>query len=453
MKVTIVHPAVGKIPGERYLRAWQMEPLPVAQLAALMPKDIAVTFFDDRMEAIDYNHPTDLVAMSVETYTAKRAYQIASEYRRQNVPVVMGGFHATLCPDEVMQYADAVVTGEAEEVWSQVIADFRNGRLKRRYASQACNFSGDILPDRSIFSGKDYVKISLLEAGRGCRFKCEFCSIHNFFQGQHHYRNTEFIVEELNQLKNRSKLHFFVDDNIVSDHNQAINLFNAIAPLKIKWVGQADITISENTELLRSMVESGCQGVLIGFESLNGQNLKRMKKRLLSSIEAIENAIKRIHRAGLRIYATFLFGYENDTPDDFDKVLNFCVRNKFFMVGFNHLTPFPGTELYNRLEKENRLRYHKWWLDPKYTYGQIPFESAVDSQVIEEECRRIRKKFYSLKSIFYRLSNPVHINSIVMFSYFLSINLLLKRDTNQRKQFPLGDLSYSQPLLKTSLNE
>jgi radical SAM superfamily enzyme YgiQ (UPF0313 family) len=448
MQLTIIHPCVGKIPGKKYLRAWQMEPLPVAQLAALTPKDVQICFWDDRMEEIPYENKTDLVAISVETYTAKRAYQIASEFRKRQVPVIMGGFHATLCTDEVSEYADSVVVGEVEKIWAQIIDDFKNNCLKKKYFGPSSDLSTDILPDRSVYQGKDYVKITLLEAGRGCRFNCEFCSIHEFFQGKHCFRNSEIIVKEIQQLKTKTKLFFFVDDNICANPEQSKKLFKELIPLKIKWVGQADILLSKDEELLDLMVKSGCQGILIGFESLLPDNLKKMNKNLMSSLYEIEQAIHLIHKKGIRIYATFLFGYDNDTDEVFDQVLKFCIKNKFFMVGFNHLTPFPGTRLYTRLVAENRLIYDKWWLSDRYTYGQIPFRSKIPPDVIENECRRIRTRFYSFTSILYRMRNLANISSLLMFGFYISINLLLRRDTGQRKKFPLGDKAYKGDLLK-----
>ncbi len=448
MKITLIHPAVGKIPGKKYIRAWQMESLPIAQLTALMPKNVELSFWDDRIEEIQYEENTDLVAMTVETYTAKRAYQIASEFRRKNVPVIMGGFHPTLCPDEVAEYADCVVVGESENIWLQILADLKNGKLAKKYVGDTCTFKKNIIPDRSLLKNKDYVNITLLEAGRGCRFNCEFCSIHVFYKRKHNYRNIKNIVEEVNQLKKSTKLFFFVDDNIVSDTEQAAQLFKALIPLKIKWVGQTDILIAKNTELLDLMVDSGCQGVLIGFESLSPDNQRVMNKSMIPSMDRMTNAIKKIHKKGIRIYATFLFGYEFDTPNEFNRVLDFCMKNKFFMVGFNHLTPFPGTQLYKRLEKENKLLYNKWWLSDEYTYGMIPFKSKLKADIIEKECRRIRRKFYSIPSILYRLTNLKNINSLLMFTFYLLINMLLRKDTGQRKSFPLGDIGYNKELLK-----
>jgi len=449
MKLTIIHPAVGKVPGKKYIRAWQMEPLSVAQLAALTPDNIDISFWDDRIESIPYEQPADLVAMSIETYTAKRAYQIATTYRQLGIPVVMGGFHATLCPDEVSEYADSIVIGEAESVWAQLLADFRKDDLKPRYMGQPQLDVSEVIPRRDVYRDKDYVKISLLEAGRGCRFKCDFCSIHNYFKKQHSIRRADIVIREIRQLKGRSKLFFFVDDNITSDQAYAADLFRRMVSLKIKWVGQADISIARNPELLELMVKSGCQGILIGIESLKTNNLKLMNKSFMPDKTELESVIRTLHRAGLRIYATFLFGYEEDTVRDFETVLRFCIRRKVFMVGFNILTPFPGTALYKRLERKKLLLYDKWWLDERFTYGQIPIKTNLKQALIETECRRIRKKFYSFSSILYRMFNWCNVNSLLMLIFYLSINNLLRRDTHLRKNFPLGDRSFSAPLMKT----
>jgi radical SAM superfamily enzyme YgiQ (UPF0313 family) len=451
MKIALILPSIGKIPGQKYIRAWQMEPLSIAQLAALTPKDIEVIFFDDRMEAVDYDVEVDLVAISIETYTAYRAYQIASEFRKRNRTIVMGGFHATLCPDEVAGFADAVVTGQAEGSWKMLLKDFENGSLKKFYKTENIPENElNILPDRSIYGNRNYVNIRLLEAGRGCKFRCEFCSIQQFFEGKHFKKNIEIIVKDAAELRKDKTLLFFVDDNIVSDVPFARELFKALVPLKIKWVGQADITIARDPQLLKLMAESGCQGVLIGFESLNPDNLKLMNKTFNAVDGGPEKAVKIIHQHGLRLYATFLYGYKNDTKEDFEGILNFCIKNRIFMVGFNHLTPFPGTRLYDRLKNENLLLYEKWWLSEDYRYGQIPFKTSIDHRFIEEQSKLARKRFYSFRSIFYRMTNLTNISNPAMFLYYFSINLLLKNDAGKRMKFPLGDRSKKYSLLKST---
>jgi radical SAM superfamily enzyme YgiQ (UPF0313 family) len=440
MKIALVLPSVGKLPGQKYIRAWQMEPLTIAHLAALTPGDVDIAFFDDRMEDIDYDVEVDLVGISIETYTALRAYQIASEFQKRGRTIVMGGFHATLCPDEVAEYADAVVVGQAEGNWQNVLDDFRKGTLKKIYKSENTSETRiDVIPDRKIYGNRNYINIRLLEAGRGCKFRCEFCSIQQFFEGKHFSRPVSVIVQEIKELRKDKTLIFFVDDNITSNVGFARELFAALIPLKIKWVGQADITIARNEELLKLMVESGCQGILIGFESLNPDNLKQMNKSFNAVDGGPAQAVKVIHRHGLRLYATFLYGYSNDRQEDFKQIIDFCISNKIFMVGFNHLTPFPGTPLYQRLKDANLLTYGKWWLSEEYRYGQIPFKTNIDHNLIEEQSQLARNKFYSLPSIFYRMTNLTNINNPFMFLYYITINFMLKNDAAKRMKFPLGD--------------
>jgi len=441
MKIALILPSIGKISGEKYIRAWQMEPLPIAQLAALTPRKHQIVFYDDRMEEINYDCDADLVGISIETYTALRAYQIASEFRKRNKTIVMGGFHATLCPDEVAGYADVVVIGQAEGSWPALLADFEAGVLKKRYSEPPPDSAKQIIPDRTIYGNRDYLKIHLLEAGRGCKFRCEFCSIQKFFEGCHYTRPVDIIVEELQMLSRQKRLIFFVDDNITSNLAFAKELFKKLIPLKIKWVGQADITIARDPGLLKLMVASGCQGVLIGFESLNPDNLRQMNKAFNAVAGGPAQAVKIIHKNRLRLYATFLYGYSNDDPGDFKQIIDFCIKNKIFMVGFNHLTPFPGTPLYHRLSGEGIMLYDKWWLSMEYRYGQIPFKTKMDNTLIEQQSRNARKKFYGFRSIFYRLTNLTNISNPMMLLYYFTINLMLKNDSSKRMRFPLGDRS------------
>src|SRR5918992_3126928 len=199
MRLTLVHPCIGRRRGQPYIRTWQMEPLAPATLAGLIPKGsgIEVRFYDDRTESIPFDEPTDLVALSVETYTARRSYQIASEYRRRGVPVVMGGFHPTLVPDEASEYAETIVIGEAERLWPRVVEDFRNGRLRRVYQQVGRPSLSGIRPDRSIFTGKRYLPVGLVEAGRGCHFRCEFCAIQSYFSNTQTRRPIDEIIDEV----------------------------------------------------------------------------------------------------------------------------------------------------------------------------------------------------------------------------------------------------------------
>jgi radical SAM superfamily enzyme YgiQ (UPF0313 family) len=448
MRLTIIHPCVGRKAGAPYIRSWQMEPLAPAVLAGLTPPGVEVRFYDDRMEPIPYDAPTDLVAISVETYTARRAYQIASLYRRRGVPVVMGGFHATLVPEEVGEYAESIVVGEAEGLWPQVIEDVGKGRLRRVYRSEQRPPLHGLTLDRSIFAGKRYLPIGLVEAGRGCHFRCEFCAIQSYFGSTQTRRPAEEIVEEIRRLD--KKLIFFVDDNITSNMEQAKELFRALIPLKIRWVSQASINAAHDEEFLRLIKASGCQGLLIGFESLNPENLRRMRKSFNTMGGGYEVALANLRRHGIRLYVTFILGYDDDHRDTFEETLAFAMKHRFYMVAFNHLTPFPGTPLYRRLEAEGRLLFDRWWLHPEYRYGMVPFAPrGMTAEEVRRLCVRARERFYSLPSIVKRsLDFRVNSNSFFMWSNFFVINWLMRKEVTQRQDLPLGDETFGGALLK-----
>jgi len=450
MRLTLVHPCVGRRRGQPYIRTWQMEPLAPATLAGLTPRDrdTTIRFYDDRTEAIPFDEPADLVALSVETYTARRAYQIASEYRRRGVPVVMGGFHPTLMPDEAAEFAESIIIGEAEGLWPGVIEDFRAGRLQRVYRqAQRPSLSG-LRPDRSIFAGKRYLPVGLVEAGRGCHFRCEFCAVQSYFANTQTRRPADEIIDEIRRIKR--PLLFFVDDNITSNMDQAKEFFRALIPLKVKWVSQASINAAHDEEFLKLIKASGCQGLLIGFESLNPENLKRMRKSFNTMRGGYERALENLKRHEIPLYVTFILGYDEDHGDTLQETLAFAERHRFYIVAFNHLTPFPGTPLYDRLEREGRLLYDRWWLDPAYRYGMVPFAPrGMTAEDVKQRCIEARQQFYSLRSILKRSANfSVNSRNLFMWSHFFSINLLFRSEVLQRKDFPLGDESYSAPLLK-----
>jgi len=451
MQLTLIHPSVGRRPGERYIGTWQMEPLPAATLAGLPHKGVTVSFYDDRMEAIPYDRPADLVAISVETYTAKRSYQIASEYRRRGVPVVMGGFHATLCPDEVAGYAETVIVGEAEELWPEVIDDARHGSLKKFYSSTARPALSGLTPDRSIFRGKRYLPIGLVEWGRGCPCGCDFCSIQTAFHQSRTCRPTDEVLEEIRQVWPQKKAIFFIDDNLTADMGQPKDFLRGLIPLRIKWVGQVSINAAHDEEFLELPVRSGCQCVLIGFESLNPDNLVSMNKGFNTMKGGYEQALANLRRHGIRLYITFVFGYDHDTACSFAESVAFARRHRFFIAAFNHLTPFPGTPLYARLQQENRLLYDSWWLDDNYSYNKIPFQPThLSPQELQRRCVEARREFYGWPSILQRSIDPVNTGGLSMFGNFLLINNMFRREIAQRDFYPLGDTGWRGELLRAN---
>jgi radical SAM superfamily enzyme YgiQ (UPF0313 family) len=451
MKLTIIHPCIGKRAGQKYIRTWQMEPLPAATLAGLTPREVSVEFHDDRMEEIPFDRSTDLVAISVETYTAKRAYQIASEYRKRKVPVVMGGFHPALCPEEVARYAESVVIGEAEALWPRVMDDAQHGRLQKFYRQEGRTNLRGLKPDRSIFRGKRYLPIGLVEAGRGCHFKCEFCAVQTVFNSTQTRRPTDEIIAELQSLKDEKKLFFFVDDNITSNLAEAKEFFRALIPMKIRWVSQSSINAAHDEEFLDLLVRSGCQGVLIGFESLNASNLKEMNKSFNTMRGGFAKALSNLKKYNIRIYGTFIFGYDQDTTESFTSTVEFAKEHSFYIAAFNHLTPFPGTPLYGRMEREKRLLYESWWLDPKYSYNRIPFQPrSLSPESLQRNCVEARREFYSWRSILERSMNRVNRNDFFMWRNFYLINAWHRADVSLRDYYPLGDETWQGQLLQAN---
>lgn len=446
MKLTFIHPAIGHRKNESYLRSWQMEPLPIAALKGLTPADIDTRFYDDRLEHILYDEPTDVVAIPVETYTARRAYQIASEYRRRGVPVIMGGFHVTLVPDEAARFADAIVIGEAESVWAEVLDDLRHHTLKPRYQGQQTDLR-QVRVDRSLFQGKRYLPIGLIETGRGCGFPCEFCAVQTFYQRRYRRRDIDNVLAELNSLKNKRKLFFFVDDNFAGNLRESREVLPALAQVGVRWVTQMSINAAHDAGFVQELARAGCRGVLIGFESLNEENLLLMNKRVNTMKGGFSTALANLRQQGIAVYGTFVFGYDHDTLDSFSEAVAFAREQSMYIAAFNHMTPFPGTPLYARLEAEKRLRFATWWLDDAYRYNELPFlPTQLTPQQVTQGCLAARKAFYSWPSI---LQRSWHNRSdFFMFRNYFPINLLHHNEISARNGYPLGDEGWQGPLLE-----
>jgi radical SAM superfamily enzyme YgiQ (UPF0313 family) len=447
MRLTLIHPCIGRRIGQEYIKTWQMESLPLAAIAGLTPPEVELAFYDDRIEVVPYDEPTDLVAISVETYTAKRAYQIASEYRRRGVPVVMGGFHATLCPEEVSQYAEAVVIGEADGMWAKVLADADSGALQSYYRSVQRPSLANLKPDRSIYTGKRYLPLALVETTRGCRLKCDFCAIQSFFHSTQNARPVDEVVAEIAAIT--KPLIFFVDDNLTADVKYAKELLHALIPLDVRWVGQVSINAAYDRELLELMAASGCQGVLIGFESLNSQNLAAMGKGFNAMKGGFEQALANLRHHKIKLYITFVFGYDQDTEASFEETVQFAIQHRFYLAAFNHLTPFPGTPLYRRLDAEGRLLYDKWWLDDRYGYNVVPFQPArMTPERLQHGCVQARATFFSWRNIWRRGLDAVNRASLPMWLSFYWINYLFHQEVTLRNRYPLGDSAWRGELIK-----
>jgi radical SAM superfamily enzyme YgiQ (UPF0313 family) len=428
---------MGHKPGQRYIRAWQMEPLSAASIAGLTPKDVELRFFDDRMESVDYDVSCDAVAISVETYTAKRAYAIAEEYRKRGIPVVLGGFHATLATEETALHADSVVVGEVEDLWPQVVDDMRHGALQPLYRAPVLPSLDKIRTNRSIFKGKKYLPVTLVETGRGCRYACEFCAIGAFFSSTRRARPVDAAMNEIMSLKDRTRLFFFVDDNFAADPEAAESLMRELRGRGIRWVTQMSLPAALDDRFPKLMRESGCIGVLVGIESLEDRNLAVMNKSFNASARA--DALKNLKNSGIAVYGTFVFGYDEDSRETFGQAVDFAVEHGFYIAAFNHLTPFPGTPLYARLEREKRLKYDAWWLDENYRYNDLAFyPEKLSPDEVSRGCVEARRRFYSWSSIFKRM-NGTNLGDFFKLRNYIPINLMHRWDVRSRDGHPIGN--------------
>ncbi len=264
MKIILIKPTIGTKSHSLYVDEGRMEPLMLGILAALTPDDVEVELYDDRMEDMPYDIECDLVAITVETYTARRAYEIAGEFRKRGRLVIMGGIHVSLIPNEVLKYCDSILIGDAETVWKDVISDTKRGKLQKVYkASPGIAQIGGIKPRRDIYEGKGYLPVSLMQFSRGCKYECSFCAVSTYFEKKHYIRRIDEVLEEIES--NKSRFIFFVDDNIASDQHSLQELCRELIPQKINWISQASLDVTHNPKSMRLMADSGCIGNVIGL--------------------------------------------------------------------------------------------------------------------------------------------------------------------------------------------
>jgi radical SAM superfamily enzyme YgiQ (UPF0313 family) len=354
-------PAASKTNGRRLPNAGgfaTMEPLALAYVAALTPPHWEVRLVDEVLEDIPADYEPDLVALGSLSTTVPRAYEIAQHYRERRIPVVMGGVHATLLPDEAEQYVDVVFQGEAEGKWPLLIRDFEEGGLRRRYNGAAPVLCGLPQPRRDVYRRGYFLQ--LLSASRGCRYRCEFCTLWKLEAGRYRARPPAEVWEELKATESKRPL-LFTDENVFIDRNWALSLFRGMGErqLQRRYAVQASLDIADDDEMLAALKQSGCMTVLVGFESVSEASLRMMRKavNLKVGVANYKEKIAKLHDHGLASSGTFIFGNDGDEPDIFERTVEFVLEAGLDLAHFGLLTPMPGTDLYDRLEKEGRLLY------------------------------------------------------------------------------------------------
>ena len=397
----------------------------LALLAAMTPPDIEMSIIDEMYDTVDFDRKVDLVGIAVTSKTVARAYQMADQFRSRGVAVVLGGIHPTILPGEAIQHADAVVIGEAEDVWGKVLKDIKNGRLSQFY--QADHFHSLVnlpIARRELFKSHRYDFVNLIQASRGCPYACHFCSISKIYEKGVRSRPVNEIIEEIKTLHGDQL--FFIDDNIVGRPEHTEKLLTRLASLKKKWIAQASVTVAHNDKLLRLLQNSGCQGLFIGFETTSAEGLKEANKKWNMNRDYFE-IINKLHEHGISLVGSFIVGFDSDDKSCFDRVLDFAIKSKMEAADFGVLTPYPGTVLYERLKKEQRLIHDHWWL--KYKSEDIVY---IPKQMTREELYEgwisMMREYYTIPSTFRRCSTGIKRRSLFANALNYKVNMGYRRN-------------------------
>ena len=438
MKILLISPERERKKEEAFL--FRLSFLNLPYVAALSPPGSEVKIVDEAFEKIDFGEKVDLVGITAQTPVAPRAYQIADEFRKRGIPVVMGGVHASMRPQEALQHVDAVVVGEAEAVWPDLIKDLRRGQMRRIYVgSEFINPSDFLLPRRDLLNEKFYFPLKLLETTRGCPHRCDFCGVSKFFGFRYRNRPIPEIERELSTLFQKGpvmspglkkflsllnkdlpyflkrRLLYIIDSNIAGDKRFCLELLSLLKGFDLLWYGHAPVSIAFDQKLLEGFAQSGCIALNIGFESFSTQNLNAMGKGFNQPSRYAE-AVQRIHDQGIGIMGTFIVGLDDDDPGVFQRIIDFCRDSKLDWALTFIMAPYPGTDSFSRLEKEGRIFCRDW---EKYDSLNVVYQPLRMSVVeLEKGMRRIWKEVFSTSFIYKRILKRPWIHPL----FYLAMN-------------------------------
>lgn len=382
-------------------RVFRFSMLPSLSVAASMPRDVETRIIDENVQPIDFDTDADLIGISFMTFNAPRAYEIAARFRERGKTVIAGGYHPTFLPEEAIQHADAVCVGEAEYNVPRMIEDFRAGRLQLFYRSDLVDLADLRVPDRELLPRRRYLTPNVLQATRGCPYRCKFCSIAAFHRYRIRTRPVEAVIDELRTL---GRHVVFMDDNIVGDREYALQLFENMIPLRKRWFSQCGIHIADDPELLQVAVRSGCGGLFVGLESLSQRTLSQWTKGPNRSGEYVRQ-IRRLHDSGIAVYAGFVFGADEDTADVFRQTLDFLTEADVDALQATRLTPFPGTPLFREMDRAGRILDRDW---SHYDFAHVVYEPLqMSREDLDLGVAWISRQFYSRRRVARRLQREL----------------------------------------------
>ncbi len=414
MKILLIAPNAGVTHKKARIVPFPQASLPL--IAALTPPEHQVKIIDERLEEVDFTEPCDLVGITVMTATAFRAYQIADEFRRRGVRVVLGGIHPTALPEEAIQHADSVVIGEAEGLWEELLRDANRGQMKLFYRREGFPCLSGIPPSRIDLLPGRYLLKNVFQTTRGCPHNCGFCSVSTFMGRKYRHRPVEEVIHEVKLCY--SSMIGFLDDNIVGNPSYSKELFRALIPLRRKWVSQGTVKMAEDEELLRLASQSGCIALFVGFESVNEATLRDMHKTF-NRVDRYYKLIERFHRYGIMVIGSFVFGFDEDDTLVFSRTLRFIEDAKIDFAQFSVLTPLPGTEVFTKLEEEGRIFSHDW---SRYDFAHVVYRPAkMTPQELQEGYNYVFRKFYTWPKILRRaLRNWRYLHYFLPASFYYS---------------------------------
>ena len=396
MKIALVFATASLRRGTR-LKHFMVPPHCLQILSAVTPKEHEVVLYDEYHRLTPKNLDADLVGISVWTAAANRAYQLADELRADGFPVILGGPHVTLCPDEAQAHADCVVVGEAEGIWQSILGDLQRGQLKKRYVGEALPLSHTPDADWRCVPMSDYVLTASLSASRGCVNRCWFCFESSRKGVSFRQRPLDMVLREIEALS--SQVVAVIDNDILADREYAIQLLKALVPMKIHWFGMTTIGVADDEWLLDLLAESGCRTLYIGFESVNKQCLNEVRKGW-NLVDNYFRNVRRLHDRDIMVNGSFVFGFDHDDTDVFKLTVDFGIEAKLETATFTILTPYPGTLLYKKLSKEGRILDRNW---AHYdTTRAVYTPKLMSPEELEAGYFQAYRDFYSWHSIWTR---------------------------------------------------